>query len=260
VGGAGNYIYSDPASIVNCVYNDVGTFLSGFDFTNSRDSDIEVLANVGVEDAKPHAKISLFNNAQTTTITTGARYYKAIFQNGSVYTTKMTLADNGMTYQSSHPRDGMMWVSGSIAVNQNNRTLDVCVRREIAVTSVTGGATVATVVTTNNHNMTTGQQIQMLGCTVATYNGVKTITRTGATTFTYPNTSNSGVVTGSATCGNLMGPISLRTATSGVPVSFSTNCYVEDMIQDGYSEIFVTSTSSGDVITLSDVSWLFLTI
>ena len=225
-----------------------------------RDADIILISNVGTEESRPHAKIGVYNNAQTTTITTAGVYYKAVFTNGSFYTTKMTLTNNKMLYQSSIIRDGMMWVSGSIAVNGTNRNLDACIRRGVAVSTVTGGATLATVVTSVNHNMSSGQQVQMLGCTVATYNGVKTITVVDSKTFTYPNTSNSGVVTGSATCGNLMGPVSIRTGTSGQPVVFSTNCYVEDMVKNGYSEIYVTSANSGDAITVSDVTWLFNTV
>lgn len=257
-----NYIYGDIAEIRGCTYNSTGELVSGFDFSlaNARDANVRILSNTGVEDSKPHAKISVYNSAASVTATSANVFYKSAFVNGASYATKMTLANNRMTYQSSLERDGMMWVSGSIAVNQANRTLELAIRRNVPITSLIGGISVATVVTTNKHNMTTGQQVQMLGCASATYNGVKTITRVDDYTFTYPNTTNAGNVTGATTCGNMMGIVSIRTSTTGQPVSFSTNCYIEDMIQNGYSEIYVASTNGGDAVTITDLSWLFNTV
>ena len=254
-----NYIYGSVAEMTACTYNKVGTVASGFDFTNARDADIRLVSNTGVEDSKPHAKINVYANGSTTTITTANVLYKAVFTNSSYYTTKMTITNNKMLYQSSITKDGMMWLSGALSVDQNARNLKVCLRREVTVTSVNGGVAVATVVTTNPHNMDTGQQVQMLGWSSTTYNGIKTITKVNDYTFTYPNTANVGVVTG-GTCGNLMGLITVRNVNASNPVNFSTNCYVEDMIQNGYSEIYVSSTGNGDVITVSDVAWLFNTV
>lgn len=261
-GGAGNYIYGEIAEMINCTYNGTGNLTSGFDFSlaSARDAGIRLIGNTGVEDSKPHAKISVYNGASPVTITTAGVFYKAAFTNGASYTTKMTITNNKMLYQSPLARDGMMWVSGSVAVNGSNRTLDVCMRRNVPITSLIGGAAVATIVTPNPHNMTTGQQVQILGCASTTYNGIKTITSVDDYTFTYPNTTNAGNVTGSTTCGNLMGVLSIRTATTNQPYPFSLNCYLEDMIKDGYSEIYVTSNNGGDAVTITDVNWLFNTI
>lgn len=257
-----NYIYGEIAEIRGCTYNGTGELTSGFDFSlaTARDANIKIVANTGAEDSKAHAKISLYAGATGTTITSANVYYKANFTNGSVYTTKMTITNNKMLYQPTSERDGMMWVSGSISVNQTNRNLGVCLRRGVPITSLIGGAAVATIVTPNSHNMTTGQQVQILGCASATYNGIKTITRVDNNTFTYPNTTNAGNVTGATTCGNLMGIVSVRSSTSGVAVPFSTNCYVEDMIQNGYTELYVTSANGGDSVTVVDLAWIFTTI
>lgn len=259
-GGAGNYIYGEIAEMLSCTYNGTGELTSGFDFSlaSGRDANIRLVGNTGVEDSKPHAKIGVYNGANPVTTTTAGVFYKSAFVNTNFYTTKMTIANNRMTYQSSSEKDGLMWVSGAIAVNQNNRTLDVCVRREVAVTSVVGNGAIATVTTVNSHNMETGQQVQMLGWSSATFNGVKTITNVSSTVFTYTNAVNTTPTGG--TCGTLMGLVSIRTTTANQPYPFSLNCYLEDLSQDDYSEIYVASNTGGDAVTLTDVNWLFNTV
>lgn len=53
------------------------------------------------------------------------------------------------------------------------------------IVSITRSGTVATVTTFVAHGLTTGATVFITGATVAAYNGQKTITVTGATTFTY---------------------------------------------------------------------------
>lgn len=251
----GDYTYGEIANIINCTYNNRGEFVSGFNFTNARDANIVVKNNVGEEDNKPHAKINVYNSAAGTTITTGGVFYKAGFTNGPVYTTKMTLTDNRMLYQSKYSADGMMWLSGAIAVDHNGRNLDIALRREISVVSVSGNSTVATVTTTAPHRLENGSQVQMLGWNSATFNGIKTVTVVSNTVFTYP-IGVTATPTG-GTCGRILSPTTVRAITSGVIYPFSLNAYLEDTALNDYYEIFVTSQSNGDVITLSDVSWLY---
>lgn len=54
-----------------------------------------------------------------------------------------------------------------------------------AVTSITRTSTTATVTTTAAHGYTTGDKVTILGAAQSAYNGEKTITVTGGTTFTY---------------------------------------------------------------------------
>jgi hypothetical protein len=51
--------------------------------------------------------------------------------------------------------------------------------------TITHSGTVATLTTTTDHNLQTGDQIAVSGASPSEYNGVFTITRTGAATFTY---------------------------------------------------------------------------
>ena len=123
-----NYTYDGVAAIINNVWDFTGKFLSGFDFTlaSGRDANIYIKSNVGTEDKSPHAKVNVVNNATTTTIGTAGRYYRAKFTNGSTYTCKYTLANNKFTYQPTYPSDQIVWLSGNVQVNQNSRTVDVC--------------------------------------------------------------------------------------------------------------------------------------
>ncbi len=253
-----NYLYNSVANIFNCTYNNLGTLLSGFDWTNSRDANIKVLGNVGVEDKQPHAKINVIENVTTTTITTGGLYYKAAFTNTSYYTCKMTIANGRMTYQPRYTSDGQMWVSGAIAVNKASRNIHACIRKGLTVASVTGNGSIVTVTTTTEHKLTTGNQIQVLGYSGGTgvWNGVYIITRTGATTFTYISTGN-GTATG-GTIGEILAPAIIRTNTADQPTGFALVVYIEGMQLGDVYDIYITSTNNGDVITVTDLSWLLL--
>jgi hypothetical protein len=108
----------------------VGTFISSVDFTLPRDADIEMLNNVGYPSVAPSSKINVEGNALATTITTGGTYYKLNFINGvSSSTRKFTLADNKITFQSSHPKEMAFTASGSISASGNNRTIRVAIKK-----------------------------------------------------------------------------------------------------------------------------------
>lgn len=103
--------------VKGAIWNEVGTFRSGFDFTLARDADIEIMYNVGTEDTKPHCKINLANNTTVTSLTDDT-WAKATFTNTSSYTKKWTIADNQMTYESSHVRDVLMILDGNVVTTQ----------------------------------------------------------------------------------------------------------------------------------------------
>ena len=257
-GGAGNYVLDSTAAIQDisgCMYNEVGTFMSGFDFSLARDSSIAVTGNVGTEDKKPHAKINVLDNVTTTTITTAGTYYKVGFTNGLTYTCKMTLADGRMTYLSGLVRDGVMWFAGNASVNHNAHTMTFTLRKSVAITSVSGNGTTVTVTTTNNHHLSSGQTVQMLGWTggTGTWNGVYVVNVTGNTTFTYLATGN-GTATGGTT-GALYAPMSLYATTANLLYSFAFTAYIDGMQYNDVYDLYATSSNSADVITLSDLTW-----
>ena len=252
-----DYAYADIAYVSGCTFNNIGSLDSGFDFSNAVNANITTVGNAGIEDSKPHAKINVYNNASTTTITTAGAYYKAVFTNGATYAKKITLAANKMTYQSILPCDGMMWLSGSMLTSRNSGNMDICIRKEIPVTSVVGNGTTVTVTCTLSHGLDNLQQVQMLGWSNAAHNGVKTITKVSDTVFTY--LSGTAATSTGGTCGALLSITSVKgNAVATNVTTFSLNCYVEDMLLNSYYEIYVTCANSGDTVTLSDVSWLFL--
>ena len=259
-GGAGNYVLDSTGGIANisgCMYNLIGTFMSGFDFTLVRDSSVAVTGCLGSEDKKPHAKINTIANVATTTVTVAETYYKAAFTNGYIYACKMTIADGRMTYLSNNIRDGMMWLSGNVAVNHNGRDIKVAIRKAIVVTSVTGNGTTITVTTTNNHYLPTGSKVQMLGWTGGTgiWNGLYTIVNSSAKVFTYLATGN-GTATG-GTAGAIISPMTTRAVTSGVAYIFSLNAYIDSMQVNDVYDVYLTSSTNNDVVTLGDLTWLF---
>lgn len=111
------FTYSE-FTILSAVYNHVGTFLSGFDFTLARDADIEIFSSVGEESKSPHAKINLVGNTTVTPVTTNT-WTKAIFTNTRSYGCKWTIANNRITYQPNHDSDVMMWLAGDIYISAN---------------------------------------------------------------------------------------------------------------------------------------------
>jgi hypothetical protein len=52
------------------------------------------------------------------------------------------------------------------------------------------------------------------------------------------------------------GETTLRTGTSNQPFQFSFVVYLEDITATDYFEIYLSSTTSGDVIKIQDIQWL----
>jgi hypothetical protein len=185
---SGSSPYYNSIIIQNNSFNNIGSFSSGFDFTNARDANIFMENNAGVLTARPFCKINLVNNGTGTTITTGGTWYKANFTNTSNYTTKWTIANNRITYQSGNVRNGVSFISGNIRCNIPNRTLNIAIVK----------------------------------------NG------------------NSAVRFGETTA---------RTTTANQSFQFSTNAYLANVSPSDYFEVWVTSTTSADVVTIDDLNW-----
>jgi hypothetical protein len=138
-------------------WNDEGTFISGFDFSRSdgRDANVFISNNLGLENENPHAKISIANNVNTTTVTTAGTYYKANWAaNTTTYTCKWTVGSdspasgNRLTYQPNNARDGWAIITGNIKVNQTNRTITIGICKDGVATNQFG-ATDIRIVTAN---------------------------------------------------------------------------------------------------------------
>jgi hypothetical protein len=106
-------------SIINCIYNYVGTFLSGFDWTIARDANIYVKSNVGEEDKKAHAKINVAGASATQNLTSNTPA-KLTLTNTDSYACKFTVANNKLTYLPDGHADIGMWVSIACQTNTRN--------------------------------------------------------------------------------------------------------------------------------------------
>jgi hypothetical protein len=192
-------IYYYPASFTNFSsiiisnngYNNEGTFISGFDFsrTDGRDANAFIDVNHGMESKKPHFNINVLNNNSTTTITNSNSWYKCSWTNTSTYNSSWLIVNNKCTYLPVNNQDVVMWISGSISVNNTNRTLSVGIVK----------------------------------------NGVSS-TRYGEMKFRSASTSNQ-------------------------PVQFSTVVYLSDVSPGDYFELYVNSTTSGDIVKVMDLAW-----
>ncbi len=125
--------YTPPATapyyrtivIQNNGFNNIGTFATGFDFTNVRDANIVIENNPGVKSQRPYSKVNLLNNTTGTTITVANTWYKAAFTNTSNYKSKWTVGNNRITYQSTNIMDVVAFISGTISCNTNNATVSI---------------------------------------------------------------------------------------------------------------------------------------
>jgi hypothetical protein len=116
--------------ITNNSWNNIGSFMSGFDFTRSdgRDAKAFIENNCGMESKKPHCRINVLNNASTTTTPGSAgAWTKAIWTNTSSNTCKFTVADNKITYQPVNKRDMYIIISGDILVGGTSRTVSFAI-------------------------------------------------------------------------------------------------------------------------------------
>jgi hypothetical protein len=132
-------------TIQSCEWNRVGVFSTGFDFTLTRDANIEILGCIGIEDEKPHANIQFDSNATVTALSTNT-WAKAAGTNASSSTTKFGIANNRMTFLSDHTQGIMMVVSGSLFQTTATQSLQYAIVKNgnSAVVYGKGGVTVNT--------------------------------------------------------------------------------------------------------------------
>jgi hypothetical protein len=152
-----------------------------------------------------------------------------------------------------------MLISGTLQVNRAGTILNsICIRKNIVVTSITGLSGTVTVTTTNPHYIDAGYTVQILGCATAAHNGLKTVLTTPTpTTFTYAAVGNATSLVG--TCGLMISRMTCRTSASNSPASFAINAYLDDITENDYFEIYVTTTNNGDVVKMVDLNWVFKT-
>jgi hypothetical protein len=108
-------------------WNNVGKYVYGFDFSrpDGRDANVYIQDNAGMGDKTPSCKINVLNNATVTNTTTVTTWYKANWTNTFSATTKWTISDNKITYQSINRRDGYIIISGNIASSSSTPVINI---------------------------------------------------------------------------------------------------------------------------------------
>jgi len=136
--------------IANNLWNIVGIFIQGFDFTRSdgRDANAYVENNTGDMDHNPTCKINVINNTTTTSAVSAATWYKASWINTSVNTSKWSVSDNRITFLSQNKRDGYAIISGDLSITHNNRTVSIAIVKN-GVSATVNGETTLRVTTAN---------------------------------------------------------------------------------------------------------------
>ena len=148
--------YSDIIAYNN-TWNQVGEFInvegSEIDYSDSKWKDVEVINNIGVQNSAPNMKFNLLSSTGLTTITTQNVWYKCVFGTPqSYFAHKWTLGDNILTYLSTHPKDIIFWISGSLSTSNNPATT---YQIGIIKNGLTGTTYGSMVVTTNGSGILT---------------------------------------------------------------------------------------------------------
>jgi hypothetical protein len=147
----GSTPYFNSIILQNNSFNNIGTFSSGFDFsrTDGRDANVFFENNAGVPSERPHCKINVVNNAAAAQSLANNTWTKASFTNTSNKTTKWTIADNRITYQSLNKRNAVATITGSImCTTASNQVIDISIVKNGVTASPYGPTSIRT--TTQN--------------------------------------------------------------------------------------------------------------
>lgn len=136
--------------IANNLWNIVGIFIQGFDFSRSdgRDANAFIENNTGDIDHNPTCKVNVINNTTNTAAVNAAVWYKASWTNTSVITSKWAINDNRITFLSQNKRDGYVILSGDLSIAHNNKTISIGIVKN-GVSSTVNGETTLRVTTAN---------------------------------------------------------------------------------------------------------------
>jgi hypothetical protein len=143
------FLSATSISIKGNLWNNTGKFIEGFDFTRSdgRDADFILENNAGKGDSKPQCFINVVNSTTGTYLATLNTWYKVNWgTNTSSETTKWTINNNKITYQSSNRRNGWIMISGNVTADANSQNLTVGIVKN-GVTTTQYGATTIRMVT-----------------------------------------------------------------------------------------------------------------
>jgi hypothetical protein len=125
---ADDFTAFESISIKGNLWNNIGKYIEGFDFTRSdgRDADVIMESNAGSGDKKPYCFINVLNSNTTKTLTNTNEWYKADWgTNTTSSTCKWTINGNKITYQAANSRNGLFNIAGNLSVDNNNRVISI---------------------------------------------------------------------------------------------------------------------------------------
>jgi hypothetical protein len=120
------FLHSVSLFFTNNTWNNIGSFLSGFDFTRTdgRDANVDIENNAGIENKNPKCKINVLNNASTTTLNT--TWTKINWTNTSTYTVNWFINNNYFRFLPINTRDIFIIISGNVSLTVA-RTVDIAI-------------------------------------------------------------------------------------------------------------------------------------
>jgi hypothetical protein len=145
---ASDFTAYSSISIKGNLWNNTGKFIEGFDFsrTDGRDANVITENNAGIGDSKPQCFINVLNSSTNTTLTNQNTWYKVNWgTNTTTETTKWTVNNNRITYQSSNRRNGWIIISGNVAANSNSQNITVGIVKNGVSGTQYGATTIRTV-------------------------------------------------------------------------------------------------------------------
>jgi hypothetical protein len=128
--------------ITNNAWNNIGSFVNGFDFSLSRDANAFMENNAGMPDKSPSCYINVTNNATATSTALSTYWYKASWTNTSSSACKWTISNNRITFQPSNRRDAYITISGNILVSTSSATVNIGLVKSQASSPVLAGSVV----------------------------------------------------------------------------------------------------------------------
>lgn len=277
------YIFNLVGNIMNCTWDHHGILFNGFDFKrpDGRDSDIEILGNAGNEDETPHVKINTIDNIVTTTITTASTYYKLNGLNSKSTIILDTVATAG-TFNiiiGDQTTDAIAYNANVTTIrtainNLSNVTsvsvVQIVARKEWSIEFLTNGEGWVDMPITLNLSNLTGPTTYVVdknyyickwGITNNKITFLPTHKKDGmmwiSGNLSINNTNrNANVGIKKNGTGSIISPFTIRTSVANQPYPFAINIYMSSITQGDYYELFVTSSTNGDIVTLSDLTLL----
>jgi len=125
---ASTFINAASVSIKGNLWNNLGKYIEGFDFsrTDGRDANVIMEGNAGTGDKKPYCFINVLNSNTIQNLANANTWYKADWgTNTSSTTCKWIINNNKISFQPVNHRNGIFNIAGNIETDQNNRVISI---------------------------------------------------------------------------------------------------------------------------------------